>query len=100
MERCEDFARKWEDFDATYPDLPGWEATCQRGNFARTYRRLVGVPPAARLEFRSRVQDIADHGVGTVEEAIRAVNQRIQMNRSASSAVVSPSGESLEDPFA
>ena len=100
MDRCEDFAEKWENFGASYPDLPGWEAACQRDRFARTYWRLLGVMPTGRLELRRRLERIVDHGVGSVEQAIGEVNQRIQMNRSESLTVVSPSADGIEDPFA
>ena len=100
MVRCEDFAGKWENFDATYPDLPQWEAACQRDKFARTYRRLVGVPPEARFELRSRVQEIAEHGIGAVEECVAEINGQIQGNRFSSSAVVSPLDSFSDDPFA
>jgi len=75
MSRCEDYARKWEEFDSCYPDLPRWEAACQRDKFARTYRRLVGVVPAGRLELRQRLQEIVDHGVSSVQEAIAEINR-------------------------
>ncbi len=100
MNRCEEFAGKWENFDAAYPDLPRWEAACQRNNFAGTYERLVGVVPTERFELRRRLEEIVEHGVGTVEECIAEINRKIQGNRFLASAVVSSLDSFSDDSFA
>jgi len=55
MDRMEEFAIEYENFDARHSDLPRWELECQRRNFAETYRRLVGVAPEDRHALRARL---------------------------------------------
>jgi len=56
MDRMEEFARSYEQFDELYPDLPQWELECQRRSFADTYRRLVGVRIEDRAKLRGELQ--------------------------------------------
>ena len=59
MDRCEDFASQWENFEELYGnELPQWEVECQRANFARTYERLVGVHPIGRDALRKELQAV------------------------------------------
>jgi hypothetical protein len=96
MERSEAFAETWENFEQEYPDLPRWETACQRDNFAKTYRRLIGVAPADRATLRIALQEIVDCGAGHVSEVLAEINRQTQINRSGSLGVLSGCGSDSE----
>lgn len=69
----EEFAGKWENFDEFYGHLPRWELECQRQNFAKTYRRLVGVMPDQRDILRRQLEESLRTGNVAVDAVIESV---------------------------
>jgi hypothetical protein len=73
MDRTEEFARQWEQFDQLNTHLAAWELAWHRQHHADTYRRLVGVSPSQREPLRESLQEIVRSGRGSVEAAIESV---------------------------
>lgn len=57
MERMEDFARQYDDFEELHGEqLPSWQIPAMREHYANTYRQYVGVHPIEREELRRRLE--------------------------------------------
>ena len=76
MDRTEDFARQWEEFDQINTHLAAWELDWHRQNHANTYRRLVGVMPDQRESLRQELQELMRAGSGSVEAVIAGVRKQ------------------------
>ena len=76
MDRTEDFARQWEEFDQINTHLAAWELDWHRQHHANTYRRLVGVMPDQREALRQELQEIMRTGNGTVDTLVATVRGR------------------------
>jgi hypothetical protein len=79
MDRMEDFAGKWENFDELYGHLPRWELECQRQNFANTYRQLVGVMPDQREFLRQQLEEVLRTGNLSVDAVVTSVRDCISV---------------------
>lgn len=51
-----------------------------RNRFAEVYERMIGVPPTAHDALREALEQVRDHGTGTVAGVIAEIRQQFQLN--------------------
>ncbi|MCA9124895.1 MAG: hypothetical protein H6822_20245 [Planctomycetaceae bacterium] len=92
LDRLEGFATEYENFEQIYGhEVPPHRLPVMRDLLAVRYRRLVGVHPCHRHEFRLCLTEVAATGYGDIAQIIDDISHTIHTNGSF--------GPSTEDVF-